>query len=509
MPVTDLHPAYLERAPEWQMLSDCLGGRRAMIRAGQTYVPKLTGHKSDEEYLAYINRGSWYGALAKTAAAFIGQIFRREPVVTLTSRLTAREKNVTNTGDSIGTFTKGATYEVLTKGRYGILVDVEEDSGNITKTPLPFMAGYNAEAIRNWRHRIVDGVRVLDQVILQEFVDIPSPDGFGSVYKPRFRVLELDAEGYYTVRFIVPNRDGAWVQQGNTVRPAIRIGGKPIQEIPFYFMGPRNQRAEPDQPPMLAMAEANIDHWRFSVDVNAGLHKTAFPVPWIQGVDADDQHKFVISESIIWLLPAGASAEYLEFHGDGLGALERAVDRTDRYMSKLGAQMMEDKKRVTETAEALNIRSSGETASLSDIALSCSESFTQAVRMMARLVDEDPDKCQITLNTDFEAGGMSSQDLLGLVTAKREGLMTLEDYAWNLQRGELVRPGQSLEELVDALDKEKPMLVGMPGTAGSAVNPSTAAKAPSNQPAGSRPMMRQPGGVQTGVKAPRRDNQRG
>ena len=508
MPVTDLHPAYVERMLEWQMINDCLGGRRAMIRAGQTYVPKLTGHKSDDEYFQYLNRGSWYGALAKTAAAFIGQIYRREPIVTLTSRLSAREKNITNTGDSVHTFTKGATFDVLTKGRYGILVDVEEE-GDVTRTPLPFMAGYNAEAIRNWRHRIIDGVRVLDQVILQEFMDFPAPDGFGSVYKPRFRVLELDDEGFYTVRFLSPNKDGQYVQMGNTVRPAIRIGGKPIREIPFYFMGPRNQRAEPDQPPMLAMAEANIDHWRFSVDVNAGLHKTAFPVPWIQGVDADDQHKFVISESIIWLLPAGASAEYLEFHGDGLGALERAVDRTDRYMSKLGAQMLEDKKKVTETAEALNVRSSGETASLSDIAMSCSEAFTQAIRMMARLVDEDPMKCQITLNTDFEAGGMSSQDLLGLVTAKREGLMTLEDYAWNLMRGELVRPGQSLEELVDALDKEKPMLIGMPGTGTSSPTQSTAAKAPSNQPAGSRPMMRQPGGVQTTVKAPRRDNQRG
>ncbi len=511
MPVTDLHPSYLARQNEWKMISDCLGGRSEIIRAGQTYVPKLTGHKNDDEYLAYINRGSWYGALAKTAAAFIGQIFRREPVVTLTTRLSTREKNITNTGDSIHTFTKGATFEVLTKGRYGVLVDLEEFDQTVAKTPIPFMAGYNAESIRNWRHRIVDGVRVLDQVILQEFVDIPAPDGFGSVYKPRFRILELDGEGFYTVRFIVPNRDGAYVQYGDTVRPTIRIGGQPIREIPFYFLGPRNQRAEPDQPPMLAMAEANIDHWRFSVDLNAGLHKTAFPVPWIQGVDADDQHKFVISESIIWLLPAGASAEYLEFQGDGLGALERAVDRTDRYMSKLGAQMLEDKKRVTETAEALNVRSSGETASLSDIAMSCSEAFTQAIRMMARLVDEDPEKCQITLNTDFEAGGMSSQDLLGLVTAKREGLMTLEDYAWNLMRGELVRPGQSLEELVDALENEKPMLVGMPGATGAAasVTGNTASRAPSNQPAGARPMMRQPGGVQTTVKAPRRDNQRG
>jgi hypothetical protein len=509
-----LHPSYIERQIEWQMNTDCLGGRRAMIRAGESYVPKLTGHKNEIEYRDYLNRGSWYGALAKTATAFIGQIYRKVPIVTLAGRLQAREENITNTGDSIHTFTKNATFDVLTKGRYGMLIDVEEDAGDRTRTPIPFIAGYSAESIRNWRFRLVNGSRVLDQVILEESVDYPAPDGFGSIFKPRFRVLELDSEGYYSVRFFGNNGAGMFVQMGGAVRPPLRIGGKPIRYIPFIFMGPRNQRPEPEQPPMLAMAEANVAHWRFSVDVNAGLHKTAFPVPWIQGVDADDQHKFVISESIIWLLPAGASAEYLEFHGDGLGALERALDRTDRHMGKLGAQMLEDKKKATETAEALNTRSSGETASLADIAMSCSEAYTNALRIMATLVDEDPEKFQCTLNTDFEAGGMTSQDLLGLVTAKREGLLTMEDYAWNLMRGELVQPGRSLEELVDALEKEKPMLIGLPGTAtatGQTAAGQTVGGAgkPNASPGANKPMMRQPGGVQTGVKAPRRDNQRG
>jgi hypothetical protein len=236
------------------------------------------------------------------------------------------------------------------------------------------------------------------------------------------------------------------------------------------------------------MAEANVDFWRASVELNAGLHKTAFPVPWIQGVNADDQHKFLISESIIWLLPAGASAHYLEFNGDGLQSLERRLDRVERQMAKLGAQMLEDKKRVTETAEALNVRSSGETASLADIAMSCSEGFTEALRIMAELVDDNPDDVQCTLNTDFEAGGMSAQDLLGLVTAKTQGLLTMEDYAWNLQRGEIVRPGQSLEEIVDALEKEKPVLLGTP-------DPAIATPA--------KPLMRQPGGVQPAAKPPR------
>lgn len=506
MPVSQCHPSYLSRLPEWTMVNDCLAGRRAMINAGTTYVPQLTGHKTPDEYNSYLNRGSWYGALQKTAAAFIGQIYRKEPVVTLTSRLLQREKNINNAGDSVMTFTKVATMDVLTKGRYGLLIDAEPESTDRTRLVTPFMVGYNAESIINWRHRIIDGVRTVDQVILRETTEFPAADGFGSTFRPRYRVLELDSEGFYTVRFISPRADGSLAQESAAVRPPLKIGGEPIRKIPFVFVGPRNQSADPDQPPMLAMAEANVAHWRFSVDLNAGRHKTAFPVPWIQGVDSDAEHKFVISESIIWLLPAGASAQYLEFKGDGLMSLERAVDQAERYMAKLGAQMLEDKKRVTETAEALQTRSSGETASLADIAISCSEAYTRALQIMAELVDEDPDKVQCTLNTDFEAGGMSSQDLLGLVTARKEGLMTKEDYAWNLMRGELVRPGQSLEQLVDALEKEKPMLLGVPD---NRVMAAGTVRTNGGGASADKPMMRQPGGIQTTVKAPRRDQQRG
>jgi hypothetical protein len=495
MPVTDFHESYLARLPEWQMINDCLAGRAAMIRAGKVYVPPLSGHKNDLEYQQYLQRGSWYGALAKTAAAFIGQIYRRTPVVTLTPRLLTREDNVDNLGSSIYTFTKNATFDVLTKGRYGLLVDMEPDNGDRTRTPAPFMAGYNAESIRNWRYRVIRGVPKLDQVILQEIVETPASDGYGSVRQPRFRVLELDAEGYYNVHFWYHDRDGQFLQDPRRIYPRLKIGGEPIDYIPFVFMGPRSMDPNPQQPPMLAMAEANIDFWRFSIDLNSGLHRTAFPVPWIQGVNPQDQHQFFISESIIWLLPAGASAEYLEFRGDGLQSLERALERVERYMAKLGAQMLEDKKRVTETAEALNMRSSGETASLADIAMSCSESFTAALRMMAGLVDDDVDAVQCTLNTDFEAGGMSSQDLLGLVTARTQGLLTMEDYAWNLQRGEIVRPGQSLEEIVDNLEKEKPVLLG------SADPVVRAGGTPATAPG--QPMMRQPGGVQTSAKTPR------
>ena len=48
------------------------------------------------------------------------------------------------------------------------------------------------------------------------------------------------------------------------------------------------------------------------------------------------------------------------------------------------------------------------------------------------------------------------------------GLMTKRNYLWNMQRAEMVEPGQTLDELENDLEQEKPhisSLVGMPKAA--------------------------------------------
>jgi len=49
-----------------------------------------------------------------------------------------------------------------------------------------------------------------------------------------------------------------------------------------------------------------------------------------------------------------------EFTGQGLTTFERAMDRDEKLMAVLGSRMLEDAKKVGETATAIELRQSGE-----------------------------------------------------------------------------------------------------------------------------------------------------
>src|SRR6185295_14934706 len=80
MPVDSPHPQYTEFLPLWQEARDVLGGEKAVKAAGTRYLPKLTD-QDDEEYQAYKTRASFFNATARTAEAYLGLIFRRQPFI--------------------------------------------------------------------------------------------------------------------------------------------------------------------------------------------------------------------------------------------------------------------------------------------------------------------------------------------------------------------------------------------------------------------------------------------
>ena len=155
--------------------------------------------------------------------------------------------------------------------------------------------------------------------------------------------------------------------------------GKPLPLIPFVFHGPRHSRPDVDRPPLRDIIAVNLDHYRLNADYKHGVHFTALPTAWVSGFDKSASLR--IGSSTAWVSEtAGATAGFLEFTGQGLTTFERAMDRDERLMAVLGSRLLEDQKRVGETAEAIQLRQSGENSVLSAIATSVSESLTQVLR---------------------------------------------------------------------------------------------------------------------------------
>ena len=134
-----------------------------------------------------------------------------------------------------------------------------------------------------------------------------------------------------------------------------------------------------ERPPLTDLITTNLDHYRLSADYKHGLHYTALPTAWVSGFSRSTELRIGSSTAWVAELP-GAKAGFLEFTGQGLSTFHHALDRAERHMAVLGSRMLEDIKKVGETATAIELRQAGEHSVLSSIATSVSESLTQVLR---------------------------------------------------------------------------------------------------------------------------------
>ena len=211
-----------------------------------------------------------------------------------------------------------------------------------------------------------------------------------------------------------------------------------------------------DKLPLADIIAVNLDHYRLNADYKHGLHFTALPTAWLSGFDPEKDFK--IGSSTAWVSNVqGATAGFLEFTGQGLTTFERAMDRDERLMAILGSRMLEAPKRVGETAEAIELRQSGESSVLMTLALSVSDSVSQVLRWVYwwNSTEVSPDSLRsatgedlvlFQLNTDFTARGLSSDEITAVVSAWQAGAISQETMFDLFRRGEVLPAGRTDEE---------------------------------------------------------------
>src|SRR4051794_4044057 len=133
MPVNSTHPEYDSHIDSWQRIRDVMSGDATVKGRGDKYVPRLDA-QSEGEFQAYVNRGFFYNATARTVSGYIGLIFRREPVLLLPDKSASLHpvlKGIINDVDLLGTtldgYSRSIISDVIAVGRAGTLVDWHGD----------------------------------------------------------------------------------------------------------------------------------------------------------------------------------------------------------------------------------------------------------------------------------------------------------------------------------------------------------------------------------------------
>lgn len=433
-----------------------------MKAAGTRYLPRLDS-QSDTEYTAYKSRASFFNATARTVDGFVGLIFRREPTFKLPDgnagvgrALAGFVDDADMLGTSLSAYAKNVANEVVGVGRAGTLVDWEDEVEQRAYGVL-----YTAEQILNWHTERVNGRNVLTLLVLRETSQKRSveTDPFEPVPVEQLRVLRLVPEeksGWSYQVEIWQQREGKtkrgkseWVKV--ETRIPLRLG-KPLPLIPFVFHGPRHSLPVVDKLPLADIIAVNLDHYRLNADYKHGLHFTALPTAWVSGFDKGAELR--IGASTAWVTETvGAAAGYLEFTGQGLTTFERAMDRDERLMAVLGTRMLEAQKRVGESADAIELRQSGENSVLSAVSLSVSDSLTLVLRWVYwwNSTEETPEaigenQVAVSLNTDFSTKGMASDEITAIVSAWQAGAISRETMFDLFRQGEVLPAGRTNEE---------------------------------------------------------------
>lgn len=463
MPINSQHPAYRAHESQWQRCRDVAEGSDAVKVRGVTYLPRLS-EQTTEEYEAYKMRAYWFGGTARTLQGLTGAVMRKDPTTENIPALCEPVlADVTQQGSSFAAFVKQVLHEVLKTGRYGVLVDMPNDT---LITARPYWVGYDAEQIVNWQTETRHGIQTLTFVALCEYVTEEDPDD----------PYELSTVEQYRELYLTPGEQGQdiyeqqlwrkqknlitgleeWVVYDEPIRPLFRQA--PLDFIPFCFFGPSTVTTAVEKSPVLDLSDANLSHYRSSADLEHGRHFCGLPTPWVAGFPKD--MKLPIGSSVAWVSDdVEAHAGMLEFTGQGLGALEAAITDKKQDMAILGARLLEPQKLATEASDTLQTRMSGETSVLQSVANTLSVGFTKVIQWSAFWLGagEASKKVSAKLNTDLIGTKMTFDELTKLVSSWQSGAMSYDTLYFNMERGGVTRPGVTAQKEQSQIEMERPV----------------------------------------------------
>ena len=474
MGIDTKHRLYSAFETQWEKCRTLAAGEDAVKATdsydnGQLFLPALEGQDRNE-YNAYKNRATFYNATGRTIEILKGLIFRKDAQKdTANAQIDKFLESVTASGESIDTFARQLVDEMLTTTRGAVLVDhpqvalVDENGNAIIRTVAqveamnqrPYFSFYNSESIINWKTAIKNNEDIVEWVILKEIREVVDPDDEYK-YNPVevYRKLYLNESGQYIQEVHGKDDKGDFIIIEGPIMPL--MGGKSLDYIPFYYFNGTNMNvAEINKPVLLDLVNVNISHYKSSADLEHALHYTALPTAVITGLNKDGNEQFYIGSAAAWLLKKDCTAFFLEFQGHGIEPLREVLGDKEQQMSKLGARLLAGEKKAVEAAQTAEINRSGESATLADKANLISVVLTRAIET-AMEWQGVKGVISYLLNTDFMPLTVPPETLNAWMQSWQSGGMSFDTLYYNMQRGELTRPGVSAEDEKEIIDAEMP-----------------------------------------------------
>ncbi len=439
---------------DWEVIDDCIAGERVIKERGAKYLPPPEiippGLPATDpkvlRYGAYKLRAIFYNVAQRTLDGLVGEVFLRDPAVKVPPQLDAVIKDANGDGSSLAQTAKTALDSVMSKGRGGFFVDYPVTSGPVTVAQQnsgnirPTIVFYKPTDIINWRKIKRGGKWILSLVVVREEYDAQLDDGFTTQTRLRWRALQLVNNIY--VQTLYQPQETQTIQTFN-----IKDGkGNPLPEIPFTFVGSKNNGPDINPAPMLALCNLNLGHYRNSADYEESVFMLGQPTAVATGLTKQWVDEVLHGEVRVGArggipLPVGADLKIVQVEPNTLA--KEAMDSKEKQMQALGAKLVEIERSVQQTATEAEINSSAETSVLQSCAGNVEAAIKWALEWCGIFVgvinfadDATVRGSQITyeINSDFDIMRMTWQDRQQLLKEWQANAITTSEYRDNIRR---------------------------------------------------------------------------
>lgn len=379
---------------------------------------------------SYWARGRFFNATGRTAESLDGMIWSKNPEIELPSSIEHLEDSADGTGCGLREVAQEVTDELVSVGRYGILVDMPSTETRLTRAQQesgdfsPRFIQYKAEQIIFFKysgtHKGLDEVRLLETK---------------SVRKGDF-----DWEDKVFIRRLVII-DGVYVNQLWNDKNELEeehvpiVNGSPSNEILFQFFGADNNGPEYSKVTLYDLANMNLGHFVLDCDNRDNLHfhgqgmtvvssnmsKEDFDIMNPNGLDVGARGSNFLGQ--------GDKVELVQL--DATGAIPSEMERDEKRMIYIGAQLVQDTS-SNQTLGAKEMEFGASTSTLKRIVRNASSGLEQCLTWAAAFMG-DSSEVKYQLNSDFVTDSMDSQTLALHFQTVQSGLMPKTEY-WEVAR---------------------------------------------------------------------------
>jgi len=482
MALDSTHPLYSDRKEDWITMRDLYKGERHVKAKGETYLPATKGMKLDgmgtqggkpklgqEVYDAYRTRAVLPDYVKDAVEAYIGLLHQKPATIELPAVMEPLRERATLYGEPLELLLRRINEEQLVTGRVGLLLDLPENPD--PANPLPYVALYITEAIRNWDDgEIGNDLAKLNLVVLDESGYKRGAD-FEWTSVAKYRVLELGSETEgsvlaYRVGVFQNEGGGAPAYDPTLVRTPL-LRGTALDKIPFVFINTKDIVSAPDEPPLMGLARLALAIYRGEADYRQNLFMQGQDTLVVIGerrkhaeqVEGENEPVRTGAGSMIEL-EQGGDAKYVGVNSQGLAEQRQALEGDRKRAEARSGQLINASSGEKESGEALKTRVAAQTATLNQIAQTGAAGLEYLLRMCAEWMGANPDEVRVTPNLEFADFEMSGENLVKLMTARTMGAPISKRSIHDLMvdQGLTKLDYETEKDLIDEENAEDPLL---------------------------------------------------